>query len=62
MDQSSISQLFVRIVERLVLEKPAVPFLFVVEFLLKSFPSDGQIAVHNINPHKSARLPAIQAE
>ncbi len=47
-----------KIVERLLLEKPLIPHVYVVEYLLKYHPEDGKVAVDNMNPKKARPVTA----
>jgi hypothetical protein len=50
LNSKNINSLFISIVENLLIEKPANPIAFMIEYLYKQYPDQGKLALENISP------------
>lgn len=50
LDRKLVNQLFVKLTESVLLEKPPQPVGFIFDFLLKTYPEEGRVAMDNMNP------------
>lgn len=51
LNTKNINSLFISIVENLLIEKPANPIAFIIEFLYKQYPDQSKPALDSIFPH-----------
>lgn len=61
LNTKNINSLFINIVESLLIEKPANPIAFIVEYLYKQYPDKAQVALDSITGGASA-APAAEAK
>lgn len=54
LNSKNINSLFISIVENLLIEKPANPIAFMIEYLYKQYPDQAKLALENINPSSAA--------
>ena len=54
LNTKNINSLFINIVESLLIEKPANPIAFIVEYLYKQYPDKAQVALDSITGGASA--------
>ena len=53
LNSKNINSLFISIVENLLIEKPANPIAFMIEYLYKQYPDQAKIALETLNPNSS---------
>lgn len=54
LNSKNINSLFISIVENLLIEKPANPIAFMIEYLYKQYPDQAKAALETIYPAGSA--------
>ena len=54
LNTKNINSLFINIVESLLIEKPANPIAFIVEYLYKQYPDKAKVALDSITGGASA--------
>jgi cAMP-dependent protein kinase regulator len=50
LNSKNINSLFISIVENLLIEKPANPIAFMIEYLYKQYPDQAKVALENLSP------------
>ena len=50
LNSKNINSLFISIVENLLIEKPANPIAFMIEYLYKQYPDQARPAIENLTP------------
>ncbi len=50
LNSKNINSLFISIVENLLIEKPANPIAFMIEYLYKQYPDQARPAIENLAP------------
>eukprot|EP01038_Epipyxis_sp_PR26KG_P005347 gene5347-7418_t len=58
LNSKNINSLFISIVENLLIEKPANPIAFMIEYLYKQYPDQAKAAIENISPSIAEAKPA----
>lgn len=59
LNSKNINSLFISIVESLLIEKPANPIAFIIEYLYKQYPDQAKIALDTLSGGAAAEAPAV---
>lgn len=62
LNSKNINSLFISIVENLLIEKPANPIAFMIEYLYKQYPDQAKAALDSIYPRQNSAAPEAKAE
>ena len=57
LNSKNINSLFISIVENLLIEKPANPIAFMIEYLYKQYPDQAKAALDSIYPRQNSAAP-----
>jgi cAMP-dependent protein kinase regulator len=59
LNTKNINSLFISIVESLLIEKPANPIAFIIEYLYKQYPDKAKVALDSLTGGASAEAAAV---
>mmetsp|Transcript_26926 Transcript_26926/g.45031 ORF Transcript_26926/g.45031 Transcript_26926/m.45031 type:complete len:411 (-) Transcript_26926:132-1364(-) len=62
LNSKNINSLFISIVENLLIEKPANPIAFMIEYLYKQYPDQAKVALENLNPASAGPVAESKSE
>jgi len=59
LNSKNINSLFISIVESLLIEKPANPIAFIIEYLYKQYPDQAKVAIDGLATPSAGHGPSV---